>query len=60
MIYKVSIITDKEPWKIENRCKKNWMNGEFLIIVATVAFGMGINKSQVDFVIHAQMPESYT
>lgn len=35
-----------------------WMNEEVQIMVATNAFGMGINKSNVKTVIHIQLPES--
>ena len=37
---------------------ERWMNGEVQVIVATNAFGMGIDKADVETVIHINLPES--
>jgi superfamily II DNA helicase RecQ len=38
--------------------QKNFINNKVRIIVATVAFGMGINKPDVSAVIHFSLPRS--
>ena len=41
-----------------NQIQSDWMNNQFQIMVATTAFGMGIDKSDVRTVIHYDLPES--
>jgi ATP-dependent DNA helicase RecQ len=47
-------LTSKE----KDKNMQSWMNEETQVIVATNAFGMGIDKANVKTVIHIQLPEN--
>ena len=46
------------PYKIRSAKQEAWKSGKCRVIVSTNAFGMGIDKADVRFVIHLEAPDS--
>ncbi len=43
---------------VRNKVQENWMKERSKVVVATNAFGMGIDKSNVRYVVHLDSPDS--
>ncbi|KAF4748052.1 hypothetical protein FOZ63_002763, partial [Perkinsus olseni] len=55
---KAAVYHADQPQATRDNNQKLWMDNEVQVMAATVAFGMGINKRDVRFVIHYSMPKT--
>ena len=51
-------ITPDSPPRLRSRNQERFMTGQTRVVCATVAFGMGIDKADVRFIVHFSAPAS--
>ena len=56
--YNSAAFHDGMPIAEKERVQRAFLNDDIPIICATIAFGMGINKSNVRWVVHSNMPKN--
>lgn len=56
--FKASYYHGGLPYKEKEKNMQRWMDEQVQVMVATNAFGMGIDKANVKTVIHIQLPEN--
>ena len=56
--FKIAIYTAELTDHDRSSVHVNWRSGKIKVVVATIAFGMGINQPNVRFVIHHSMSKS--
>jgi len=56
--YKAAAYHAGLPTHIKNKVFANFVSDNLNIVVATIAFGMGIDKSNIRFVVHMNLPKT--
>jgi bloom syndrome protein len=56
--FKVAYYHAELPQDVRRRVQHQWLTGEVLVVIATIAFGMGIDKPDVRFIIHGELTNS--
>jgi len=56
--YKAAAYHAALPTEVKNKVFANFVSDNLNIVVATIAFGMGIDKSNIRFVVHMNLPKT--